>query len=382
MPLCFQLEILFISLWTETICEIDDKMSMWQVYSRPRALCSSLAWGMSTTCFGATKSAGRGRGRWSGGAILWDSVVRRRGAQGSCSKELLPWVLSYGTSPDFDFLYLWICLGVHFDRTCIWYPVKAVNYATRLTGDKVIGVSGRRMTGGVASGGMVGKIDPGRKKHQWMKLTEGSRKCSKKLRHKACEGVWWDWLEFSLRLEMHLSVFFHAGWQQSSSQCEPTALTRARSSSTLWRAVTATFRRIVGRWNKRRNRSDVRKKFARQNFEQSENRRRKNVRRFAFIEVLFCPFPFFLSIYPLKIWHHFKASLLPLLGRNNNRLVSKRLLKPANERSSSVWKRRTANESCGGKWRKTTRRCTWKSSRLIRIHYKYSIHCTFVHYVI
>ena len=44
------------------------------------------------------------------------------------------------------------------------------------------------MTGGVASGGMVGKIDPGRKKHQWMKLIEGSRKCSKKLRHKACEG--------------------------------------------------------------------------------------------------------------------------------------------------------------------------------------------------
>ncbi len=156
---------------------------------------------MSTTCFGATKSAGRGRGRGRGrgGAILWDSVtgrVLKAHIPTSCFHECFLMV-PLKTLISCIFGYAW---ASSFDRKCIWYPVKA---ATRLQ-DKVIGVSGRRMTGGVVSGGMVGKIDPGRK-NRWMKLTEGSGKCSKKLRHRMSRD-WWDWLEFSLRLEMYQSV--------------------------------------------------------------------------------------------------------------------------------------------------------------------------------
>lgn len=101
---------------------------MWQVYSRPRALCSSLAWGMSTTCFGATKSAGRGRGRgrWSGGAILWDSVVRGRVLKAHIARSYFHecfLMAPLQTLISCIFGYAW---AFSFDRNCIWYPVKAV----------------------------------------------------------------------------------------------------------------------------------------------------------------------------------------------------------------------------------------------------------------
>ena len=81
---------------------------------------------MSTTCFGATKSAGRGRGRGRGrgGAILWDSVrgrVLKAHIPRSCFHECFLMV-PLKTLISCIFGYAW---ASSFDRKCIWYPVKA-----------------------------------------------------------------------------------------------------------------------------------------------------------------------------------------------------------------------------------------------------------------
>ena len=207
---------------------------MWQVHSRPRALCLSLAWGMSTTCFGATKSAGRGRGRgrWSGGAILWDSVVRGAHIVRSYFHECFLMV-PLQTLISCIFGYAWV---FSFDRKCIWYPVKAVPQRGWLETKWLESVEDGWLVEWPVVEWLARSILEGRSTNGWSwskEVGSAARNWGTK-RVKGIDGTgWnspWDWKCTHL-------FFFHAGWQQPSSQCEPTALTRAPSSSTLWRQL-------------------------------------------------------------------------------------------------------------------------------------------------